>query len=672
MKKLLLTNFLLALGLIVMAQSQRVDLTKFRATETKNAKISNQQIADVPLADPALVAPSQHQESVNFREGEGFSIPLGSSYNIYSVVSEGPNALNYHPDINSYVFCHRQNAGEEGGSGIISFDVSTDNGATWDAMNKPLTPSLMTADGIGINGNRYPNGSIYNPPGNTDPNNAYFVGTGAALWEDPAFGNGWGWEFVVSSKFDGTTDASEAYYSIPDTNAYLPMGMVFTPNGDQWYTNYRREQNLAFQLFNPVIATKLTFNEDTKAFDRTATELPLNYSSGLDSFAVNPRIAFGPDGSVGYAVISGIDGDDTEEYPSVKPIVWKTTDGGDTWTKQARIAYQMLDTLISYTIPVDLDGDGTSDSLGQGSPQIPYMSQYDIAVDMNGQLHIYATMISNSNAATGSDDFGTVWVGAGTANFFHFISTGDGEGDWEAHFIDNWFNEDGMVGSVAVDERVQIGRSPAGDYVFLTHAESTYLTEEDAYPNDFPDVLASGYRVSDGYVTDVKNLSLVPGTVFEDFEFLDAATVSYYHMLSPITKEGGDNWEHELPLVYGIPTDVADDLMPIDYYFYSGVGFDEVEFHERGGVVNVVNLSPEAQSVKIFPNPTTGKFTVDLSAYNETVQIHVLDMVGRTVQVLSQQSGQVELDLATETNGIYNVQIQTATEVFSKKVMKLK
>jgi len=669
MKKSLLFLSFLSFAFFLNAQTHKVNINDIRAVKTENAKLASQNTPDIPLADSPFSQTPNNGNTAELREGIGFSIPLGSSYNIYSVVSEGPNALNYIPEINTFAFCHRQNNGEDGGSGIISFDVSTDNGATWDATNKPLSPALTAENGTVINGNRYPNGSIYNPAGNTDPDNAYFVGTGAALWTDPDYGNNWGLEFVVSSKLDGTTDIDEQYYTIPDSNAYLPMGMVHQPDGSQWYTNLRREQNATFQLFSPVLATKLVFNEDTKTFDRTVTELALNYETGLDSFAVNPRIAFSPDGVTGYAVIGGIDGDDTEVYPSSKPIVWKSTDSGDTWTKQPRIMYQGLDSLISYTLPVDADGDGESDPIGSGAAQIPYMSQYDIAVDMNGSLHIYASMLGSAAVATSGDDFGSVWVGAGTVQFFHFINSGD---TWEAHHIDTWLNDDHMIGDVTVDERIQVGRSPAGDYVFFSHCESTYIQELDEMPNQAPDIHANGYRVSDGFVTAVKNLSLVPGTTFDEFNFLDAGTMSYFHMMSPVTKEAGDNWEHELPIVYGVPTDFESDLAPINYFFLSGVGFDENEFFERGNPPSSIQeLSPEAQAVKISPNPNAGLFTIDLTPLSQNADIRIMDMMGRTVQVLSQKRGQVRVDLSTELHGVYLIQIQTEAEIFSKKVMKL-
>ena len=668
MKKILLSLICCSiLGTFAFAQSQKLDLTKVRFNKTTNEKTAHFALPDVPLVEPIFIAPAPVQEEVSFREGEGYSILLGSSFNLYSVASEGPNALSYSPDLNTLVMAHRQNAGAVGGSGIISFDVSTDGGATWDTINKPLSTSLTTPDGIAINGNRYPNGALYNPPENSDPNNAYFVGAGAALWNDPDFGNGWGWDFLVSSKLDGVTDVSETYYSLPDTNSYLPMGMVTHPDGSIWYANLRREEDLPHQLFNPITVTKLTFNESTKSFDPTIVELPLNFSTGLDSVAFNPRITFSPNGMIGYVVVSGIDGDDTEEFPSVKPIVWKTTDAGENWVKQARVMYQPMDSLIAATIPVDKDGDGTSDSLGSGSPQIPYMSQFDIVADADGRLHIVASMLSSSNDAEDSNDFGFVWTGVGTLNIFHFITDGE---NWEHYYIDTWLNEDAAIGDfTSIDERMQASRNPDGNYVFFTWAESTYLEPMDAQPNDFPDIQAYGYRVSDQRVTNIKNLSLVPGTTFDEFEFLDGATLGRLHMMSPITIANGENWEHELPLVYGVPRDLTSDLAPIDYYYYRGVGFDEVEFDIP---LSEKNPTIPATAIKVFPNPTAGNVVVDLSVFDQTVDVYVMDMMGRLVQSLTKQSGQITIDLSNQVNGLYSLQIQTKTQVVSKKVMKLK
>ncbi len=679
MKKLLpLIALMFTFGLLS-AQSDAA--RKAERTFTHKAKAKTGLIAnpDIPGASPALQVPNQenpHQETVNSRTDSPYSIPLGSSFNVFSVIIEGQNAVTYNPEVNSVVFCHRQNVGAAGGSGIISFDVSTDGGMTWDTTNKQVTPALVADDGTVINGNRYPNGAIYNPPGNTDPANARFVGVGAGLWNDPDFGNGWGYEFVASSNLDGS-NVVEDYYSIYDTNAYIPLGLVYNTDGSMWYANYRREQSLPHQLFNPVVISKLEYNAGTDEFDRTSINLPLNYENSIDSFAVSPRIEFGPDGLTGYAVIQGVDADDTEIYPSSKPIIWKTTDGGENWVKQPRVQYQQMDSLIAYTIPVDADGDGSSDSIGSGSPQIPYMTLYDITVDSEGKLHIFAEMASSSNNATNSDEFGFIWVGPPfTINeFFHFITDGE---DWEHYRIAGYYNGDGDLGTAtgSIDSRPQAGRTPSGDHVFFTYGLTYYPDPENAdLINTNPDVWGHGYRVSDGYVTDVKNFGWAPGTTFDDFEFTDIATVGYYHYLSPVVVDGGSNFDYELPITYGIPTDTENDLAPINYYYLFNAGFDESEFHERGAIVNTDNPFLVDNQLRVAPNPASNQVFIDFNLIDATqLSIDLFDMMGKKVMNIDRANYGAGVhaklvDVSNLTAGTYVVRLQTAEGIATTKLM---
>jgi hypothetical protein len=651
------------------AQQSPAFKQQFEYSKKTNAKMEalNGHIPDIPLDETGLIAAPSKEDVVSFRANAAFSVRMGSSYNVYSVVSEGPNAVSYHPEIDAIVFSHRQNFPAPGGSGIISFDVSTDVGATWDTVTKQVTPNLITADGIPINGNRYPNGAIYNPPGNTDPSNAYFVGTGAALWNDPAFGNGWGWEFVASSRFDGS-EVNEAYYSTADTNIYLSAGMVYTDDAI-WYGNYRREQNFAHQLYNPLIVTKLEFDEGTNSFVRTAKELPLDFSAGVDSSAVEPRVAFAPDGQIGYATILGIDADDTEIYPSWKPIVWKTTDGGDTWEKQARMMYQELDSLIAWTIPIDGDGDGTSDDPASDSPRVPFMSQYDIAVDVNGQLHVMASMLSSTDTATTAADFGFIWAGPTSTELFHFIGK---ESGWEAHRVSDWYNEDGPIGGENIDERIHASRTPDGEYVFMTFSKTYYQEIMEEMPNISPDIYGYAYRVSDEHIVRPKNYGLEPGTEFNDFEFTDVAAQGYFHMTAPVAILGGEFWDQELPIVYGIPRDASDDLQPIDYWFLRSAGFDNDEYEP---LVVSVDEPKELTSFSIFPNPANAHVTVQFGLEAGTrYQLRLMNAIGQTINVLDDARAfgglqYFELDASQLTSGLYFVHLQTDTGLSTKKLV---
>ncbi len=674
--------FLIALfagfGLTAMAQSDAARKAQRTFSDTEKAKVGTALNPDIPGTDPALQLPNQqdsHPADINFRTDDPYSIPLGSSFNVFSVLVEGQNTLAYNPELNALVFAHRQNVGAPGGSGIVSFDVSTDGGMTWDTTNKQLTPTLMADNGVAINGNRYPNGAIYNPPGNTDLANARFVSIGASLWNDPDYGNGWGWEYVASSDLSGNNIA-EDYYTLPDSNIYIPLGLTYNNNdGSLWYATYRREENLPHQLFNPFIVTKLEYNAGTDAFDRTYTEFTLNYNNSIDSIAVNPNIEFAPDGLTGYAVIIGVDADDDMEFPSFKPIIWKTTNGGDDWEKQARVQYQQMDSLIAYTIPVDADGDGTSDTIGSGSPQIPFMSLYDMTVDANGKLHIFAQMASSSNEATNEDEFGFVWVGAFANEMFHFITDGE---TWEHYRIAGYYNEDADLGAAtaSLDSRPQAGRTPGGDHVFFSYAMTYYVDPENAdNTNVNPDIWAHGYRVADGYVAKLKNFGWSPGTDFMDFEFTDMATVSYYHHLSPVVKDNGTNFDYEMPITYGIPTDVSNDLAPINYYYVSGAGFDESEFLERGAVVNTRHPFLENNSLRVAPNPASNQVFIDFNLIEATqLSIDLLDVMGKRVMNIDRANYGAGIharliDVSNLTAGTYVVRLQTENGVATSKLV---
>ncbi|HEX2901742.1 MAG TPA: hypothetical protein VHS96_18670, partial [Bacteroidia bacterium] len=120
---------------------------------------------------------------------------IGTSSNVFTQILTEANPIAVNNDINTIVFVHRNNATAFGGhSGQIRYDVSTNGGSTWSSDQGVLNPLSVN----GTNGARYPNVGIYNPAGNTNPNNAYlgyYAATVAATWNGSVSG---------VRKFDGT------------------------------------------------------------------------------------------------------------------------------------------------------------------------------------------------------------------------------------------------------------------------------------------------------------------------------------------------------------------------------------------------------------------------------------------------------------------------------------
>jgi len=60
----------------------------------------------------------------------------------------------------------------------------------------------------------------------------------------------------------------------------------------------------------------------------------------------------------------------------------------------------------------------------------------------------------------------------------------------------------------------------------------------------------------------------------------------------------------------------------------------------------------------LYPNPTSGLFTVHLSGYNEEVEIRILDLVGREVQRLRGEGPSIPVNLVGRP-GVYLVEVRT-------------
>ena len=73
-------------------------------------------------------------------------------------------------------------------------------------------------------------------------------------------------------------------------------------------------------------------------------------------------------------------------------------------------------------------------------------------------------------------------------------------------------------------------------------------------------------------------------------------------------------------------------------------------------------------SVTAFPNPTTGKLTINTEAVITAVD--VLDASGRIVQTTAANATTTSVDLTTLPNGYYMVKIQTVQGVITKNVVK--
>jgi uncharacterized repeat protein (TIGR01451 family) len=70
-------------------------------------------------------------------------------------------------------------------------------------------------------------------------------------------------------------------------------------------------------------------------------------------------------------------------------------------------------------------------------------------------------------------------------------------------------------------------------------------------------------------------------------------------------------------------------------------------------------------SLTIFPNPTNGKFTIDLS---ETARVKIYSAIGSLVYNQVVHQGET-IDLTDVKKGVYNIQVETAEHTYAKKLI---
>jgi len=87
-----------------------------------------------------------------------------------------------------------------------------------------------------------------------------------------------------------------------------------------------------------------------------------------------------------------------------------------------------------------------------------------------------------------------------------------------------------------------------------------------------------------------------------------------------------------------------------------------------------INQSPSINNqLKIYPNPNTGEFTIELVLSGAEGQINITNILGQSIytEALNNIKGKYkkEVDLRTSPTGIYNIQLLTDKLIINKKII---
>ena len=87
------------------------------------------------------------------------------------------------------------------------------------------------------------------------------------------------------------------------------------------------------------------------------------------------------------------------------------------------------------------------------------------------------------------------------------------------------------------------------------------------------------------------------------------------------------------------------------------------------GTTSVVNLSTQDESIKVFPNPNNGNFTLQVPG-TSTANITITDFAGRTVATRTSDLKTIAFDISTYAPGAYILNVVTDGKTYNWKIVK--
>ena len=72
----------------------------------------------------------------------------------------------------------------------------------------------------------------------------------------------------------------------------------------------------------------------------------------------------------------------------------------------------------------------------------------------------------------------------------------------------------------------------------------------------------------------------------------------------------------------------------------------------------------------LYPNPTSGKFTITFSNTLDNATIHLLDANGKAIKQVKTGGTKIEFDLSAQASGVYYIRIKQDGKTLMKQVVK--
>lgn len=607
------------------------------------------------LTATPTITPFNGQRDVNFVN----PIAIGQAGNAFGFAFMRTTYLWVDNNINSVSFMHRMNTTP--GSGYLAYDISKDGGldGTWTNNNQVYNPTLPGGFQA-----RYPQGAIYNPVGNTDPDNAYYHYFAPTLDGSNTSGTlTWGgYAYGVKNLGAGSTATQHDRPSSGDFHQFLPSGFTITQTGDAWMIDDDELSNGdgTYTYNGNLIVGRGIWDTDLSDFvyDFQLWPMDINPGDGIN----DTKVAFAPDGLTGYVcVMSQLP--DLLPHTSYHPILFKTTDGGETWSDPIEVqlggigGLEAVQNFIADSMLVaffDPDPVPPRD-------EIDYFMGYeiDLSVDMWGNPHIIGLVTIADNVA------GSIYTSEGLIAMFHIWSDDQGS-TWESFNLSNIKRFSATFGvspnQIVMYNRPQVATTQDGAIIFFSWIDTEIATVAD---NSQPDIF---FRE---YLPTLK----AHGDAAENVTTFSAGMWSAYygcmsHYVFADVTETEYTYTCTIPFVYEQMGAGNDPTLPVQFYYIpdfvktyviTGIGDKETGF---AGKVS-----------QNYPNPfsKTSVVNVDLKEKGNLTLV-VTNLVGQ--QVMQIDRGEVPagnyqftIDGTKLGNGIYFYTVNSGKGSVTKKMV---
>lgn len=672
MKKLILSTIFVVLGFMVSAQKQQLRPNlKFEAPS--EALHKNSLNESTPLAGELSPAIS----SVNYKATNAINIiGIGTSANAYSYGFAGGqrSIVCTNDELGVVTNIHRMGGvlDPEGYSGDLGYDFSTNWGIDWSVMNK----FYEARDGYMVLSARFPQQGIFNPIGNTNPDEAYMAYLAPILGgTNPPYGM-----YVYGRVRIGDITDTTVNFSSPDPGAgiyqNIPDGFTVTATGDFWAVDYNVAMSSTGgdEWLQQLLISHGVWNQSEDDYDMTQFLLPC---PTLDT-TMPPlcgRVEFSPDGQHGYIVVLTDNGNVAiSAGQSFYPVLWRTADYGATWEGPIEVALAGEEGIWGVLNFLDAEEIEELYDPVPDPDEIPFTTAYDfdLSVDADGNPCIAVVV-----GVTSEQPYGIITERSAYSGYLYmapFILHSDDKGNpgsWQGYELGRLYQFRGTYGEeLWEDNRIQIARNRIGDRMFVAWLDTDTAVSTE---NNAPDIWARGFS------TDYHSLTYHSQTLMDEPQNLtlgsEATFAAHFFALSDeVIYNDASYWPtYTLPMVYQVMDYLPSE--PVEYRYIQNAFFWEQQFLTGPPPPGIIEKESTITAVsEVIPNPATTTATFTLGITRPAIaNISIINLTGQRIKRFTQQlatgNNTITLDVAELKAGLYFCTMQMGGEQISRKIV---